>query len=254
MDETRSVTNRKIEDEALDRLVDHLRKTGSEIEIVARPDRDRHRRGRAVDAEVVVDGRLVGVEITQHIDGARDHVEIPRLQRVMESDLDAEVHRLGLGLVAIGFQFRALPPRAALRAAIPTLVAEIMAALPDLAPGARSEVAIHSTCSFVRNLRLTHYPDGGLGVVWAGGSDTWGGYVAAIASEFAAHLVETKADQGSAYEEVWVVVLSRTGSIEANDLEEAMAEVAAATPGNWRRMWVLGPNHEQPVEVHLPGR
>jgi hypothetical protein len=242
----------RVEDDALDRLMEHLRRSGSVVELVARPDRGPRPGGRAVDAEMLVDGRIVAVEVTQVNEGARDHVEVPRLQASMQRDLEAEARRLGLGLIAIGYTFRPLPPKSRLRAEVPVLKAEIMSALSELDVGLRSEVWVDSDCSFVRNLRVSHYPDGRPGVGWGGGSVAWGGWMAVIASDFAARLVATKGDQGRAYEDVWIVVVSRMGDIEADDLERALLENVDAIPPNWSRVWYLGINGAAPVAVPMP--
>lgn len=148
-----------LEDDALSRLINHLREAGHAVDVAARPDRDR-RTGRAVDAEVTVDGRIVAVEITQVLPGARAHYEIARLEKQIEAELEPRVVAGNLGYVAISIHNRRLPPKAALRAAIPILVDDIAAAMSDLepAPRVKREVAVETSVGFIRRLELLQLP------------------------------------------------------------------------------------------------
>lgn len=91
-------------------------------------------------------------------------------------------------------------------------------------------------------------------VGWAGGSEGWGGVIAEIASEFVGHLIETKRDQGTAYEELWIIVVSRMGLVEADDLEHTLVEHADELPANWCRIWLLGLNQMPPIDIRMPER
>lgn len=158
------------------------------------PGRTGRSRWSAVDAEVVIDGRLVAVEVTQLLPGARAHYEIIRLEKEIEGELKPLVAEHDLGYVAISVHYRRLPPKSVLRAAIPVLVEDLRSGIRQLQPrpGVRVEFDVETSVAFIRRLELLQLPNVNPGSGWIGGSDEFGGWIDPIADAFVAHLLDGK--------------------------------------------------------------
>jgi hypothetical protein len=229
-----------IEDAALLRLVHYLEMNGHAVRIRSRPDREPHV-GRAVDAELEVDGRLVGVEITELVPGARSHREIARLEQAVERGIRTRVRTWPPGHVLVDAEFRELPPARTLRAAETVLATEIASCIDGLdpAPDERCEIALATAIGFIRRLKITYLPTVQAGFGWIVGSDEWGGWLTPIADRYVDQLVATKWDQLEAYREGWVTIVDGVGLLDAHDLSEAFLARQQDIPANWTRIWLL---------------
>jgi hypothetical protein len=249
-----SARSGNLEDEALERLIQHLRGLGHDVELRARPDRE-PRSGRAVDGELQVDGRAVAVEVTQLLPGARAHYEIAKLERALQDQLEAQVRRRRLGYVAIAVHYRRLPAKREIRAALPALTAEIVLAMQSLKPDAseRHEAAVATTIGFIRRLELIQLPNAKPGLGWVGGSDEFGGWIDPIADNFVDHLLETKPGQTDGLPEAWIVIVDRVGLVDASNVAEALGRNTRGIPSNWTRIWFLPATDRSTVlSVPLP--
>jgi hypothetical protein len=229
-----------LEDAALARLLRYLEAQGQAVEVRARPDRENHA-GHAVDAELVVNGRAVGVEITELWSGARAQHELPRLQQAVERGVKARVRSWPAGDVAIGADFRELPPAKKLRTAETILAQEIAACIDSLdsVSEGRRETSIDSTVAFVRRLSVIQWPSQQSGFGWLTSSDEVGGWIAPLADAFVDHLLATKTEQTGAYREAWLLIVDREGLVDASNLAEALARRQPDVPANWSRVWLL---------------
>ena len=229
-----------LEDAALGRLAHHLEEHGEAVEVRARPDRER-RGGRAVDAEFLIDGRVVGVEITQVLPGARAHSEVARLERAVEQAVRSMVRQFPAGYVAVCVDFGPLPPASKLRAAEPALAQEIATCIDSLDPSPtdRHETPIDTSLRFVRRLSVLQLPRAPSGFGWITASDEFGGWIGPMADEFVEHLLATKPGQTNAYPEAWLVIVDRVGLVDATNVADALERRAANIPANWSRVWFL---------------
>lgn len=245
---------RSFEDRALETLIGYVRGLGRTVELVGRPDREGNV-GRAVDAELMVDGAAVGVEVTQLLPGARDHYEIARLERAIEDEIRPLIRELALQYVAIGVHYRDLPPKRELRAARPVLAGQIASAMRTLAalgPG-RQEVEVATGVEFVRRLNLIHLPASRPGLGWIGGSDAFGGWIVPLADEYVEHLLASKGTQAEAFSIAWILIVDRVGLLAERDLADALRRQAERIPTNWRAMWLIPATDRSTVRaVPLP--
>lgn len=243
-----------LEDRALDRLARHLEAHGESVEVRARPDRER-RDERAVDAELVVNGRVVGVEITQLLPGARAHSEVARIQRAVEREVRSRVRQFPAGYVAIHADFRDLAPAKELRAAETVLAQEIATCIDSLDPSPedRRETSIDSSVRFVRRLSVIQLPRAQSGFGWLTSSDEFGGWIAPIADTFVDHLLATKPGQTEPYQEAWLVIVDRVGLVDFSDVAGALARREPDIPANWSRVWFLPATDGSSVTLVWPG-
>ena len=220
---------------------------------MCRPDQANSDRP-SVDAELRVDGRLIGVEITQSIWNARAHVEISRLTQAVEALVRAQPLDWPTGYVAVNARFRALPPGRELRLAESILAREIAEGISTLDPdpSARREMAVDTVVAFVRRLRLIQLPGGRSGFGWITESDEWGGYIGPEATAFIDHLLATKPAQTARYEEAWVIIVNRDGLVGPEEVASALAERSTEVPANWTRVWVLPATDEVSVALAWP--
>ena len=243
-----------LEDAALDRLSRYLETQGDAVEVRARPDRERRDR-RAVDAELLVNGRAVGVEITQLLPGARAHYEIIRIQQAVEREVRSLVRQFPGGYLAISADFRDLPPAIEFRAAEPVLAREIATCIDSLEPPPedRRETSIESSVRFVRRLSVIQLPRPQSGLGWLTSSDEFGGWIALIADTFVDHLLATKPGQTQPYQEAWLVIVDRVGLVDSSDVIEALARRELDIPANWSRVWFLPATDSSSVTLVRPG-
>jgi len=250
------VPRASLEDRALDRLARHLEAHGKPVEVRARPDRER-RHGRAVDAELLVNGRLVGVEITQLYTrpAARAHSEVTRIQRAVEREVRSMVRQFPAGYVAIGADFRDLPPAKKLRAGETVLAQEIATCIDSLEPSPehRRVTSIDSSVPFVRALSVIHLPRAQSGFGWLTSADELGGWIAAIADTFVDHLLATKPGQTQPYQEAWLVIVDREGLVDPSDVAKALARREPDIPANWSRVWFLPTTDASSIILVRPG-
>jgi hypothetical protein len=232
--------SRSIEDRSMERLLNHLRLRGHSAELCGQPDRQ-NRTGRAVDAELRIDGRLVGVEITRLHPVARALSEMARLEHGLQSPLEKRVRERNLGYVLLSLECRQLPTKREIFAATPTLQKDIEAAMGHLDPSpvSRRTIPVDTGVRFVRTLDLIQLPDMGDQVQWLVGSDETGGDLETTADDFVSHLLDTKATQADGYTEAWLVVVDITGLVGPDLLSRALAGQRTHIPNNWTRIWYL---------------
>ena len=232
--------SQSIEDGSLHRLVFHLRGQGHVAEVQGRPDRE-GRPGRAVDAELSVDGQIVAVEITQLISDARAQHEMARLVRGLQEPLNARVRERRLGSVVVDLDFRSLPPKRQVVTAVAALLEDLMVGVGalDSAPTTRRDVDVATRVPFIRNLKLIQLPDAADEVTWLESSDEVGGWLGPLADEFVCHLLDSKATQAIGYPEVWLAIVDRDGLIGAGLLSQALTAHRAQIPDNWTRILFL---------------
>lgn len=228
------------EDAALQRLLAHLQDGGERAELLGRPDRlGGHE--PAVDAEVLFYGKTIAVEITRLTQAAREHVEIAELRRALQARLDPLARELRLGQVVISADFRPLPARREIAAALEQIGDQIAAAMQWLPsePMGRTDFAVPVNVDFVRSLELVQFPAERHRVSWITGSEEWGGWVDPMADEFVEHLLVTKPRQTAGYDEAWIVVVDRSALVDADNLRHALRGRLGNVPPNWTRVYFL---------------
>ncbi len=227
----------------------YLRANGEAAEIVRRPDRERGH-GRAVDAELLVAGRLVGVEVTQSIHAARALREIGRLQEAVASALESSVVSWPPGSVGVSVLFGALPSRRDMGRAAPILTREIARAIGTIDTHSESvERSIDSTVDFVRRLDLTYRRTGRRAFGWITSAAEWTARVDPVVAALADRLLDAKARQTRPCEEAWIVIVDQDRMARVGDLAAALRRREEEIPPNWTRVWVLPPWDDASVEL-----
>ncbi len=203
-----------------------------------------------MDAEILVNGKIIAVEITRLTRGPREHREIAKLQRAVQARLDPLAREMRAGQVVISADFRRLPPRREIADALAPLTDEIAGAMRGLPsePTGRTDIAVPVNVDFVRFLEVVQFPAERHRVSWVAGSDEWGGLVDPMADEFVEHLLVTKPKQTAGYEEGWIVVVDWSALVDADNLRRALAHRLAGIPPNWTRVYFLPSTSGAPVE------
>jgi hypothetical protein len=162
-----------------------------------------------------------------------------------------------LGYVAISVHYRKLPPKSALRTAVPVLIADIADAMRRLEPDprVRTELEVETEVAFIRRLELLQLPGAKPGLGWIGGSDEFGGWIDPMADAFVEALLEGKASQADGYAEAWVVIVDRVGLVDAKNIAEALTRSSRTVPANWTRLWFMpATDRERVIAIAIPGR
>lgn len=221
-------------------LVDHLVATGREARIVRRPDREPHT-GKAVDAELHVDGRLVAIDVTLFAHGARALVETGKLTDQVSEALGPTVRRLPLGRVVVDIVFARLPPSAIFNNEVTQLTETIDDALAELALSAETRVEVSPTLpvDWVAGLRVVRLGREGSSLGWMVSSVEVGGNLTEIAGAWVKDRLVKKASQAYGYSEAWLLIVDRYGLVDAHGLARAIEENAELVPNNWRAVWLI---------------
>lgn len=238
----RAAANRAIERSALERLVSHLGHAGHRVEI--EPDRpDEIDRSRpAVDFVLKVDGDQIGVEITQLIPAARSHYEIAALQTRLKSELEGDVERRRLGVVAVELDFGPLPSSGHLRRGIPKL----REAIRDVLKGLRADpvgsvtVPIASEIDFIVGGLIHQFPGDANVVGFITSSGEWGGILNPQADQFVDELLSgNKPIQTATWRRAWIVIVDRIGLVGADLIGRSLRNRQVLIPANWERIYFL---------------
>ncbi len=194
-----------------------------------------------MDAEILVNGKTIAVEITRLTRGAREHREIAELQLALQARLDPFVSEMRLGHVVISAHFRRLPRKREIAVALEPIadgIVEVMRGLPS-EPVGRTDVTVPVSVDFVRFLDLVQFPAARHRVSWITGSDAWGGLIDPMADEFVKHLVVTKPRQTTGYDEAWIVVIDGSALVDADNVRKALRQHPVDIPLNWTRVYFL---------------
>lgn len=228
-----------------------LQSEGHVVAVCRRPDRE-EQSGRSVDAELLFEGRLVAVEITQLHPIARALSEMTRLTKTLRESLEPQVRQCHLGYVLLNLECRQLPTKQEMRAAIPALLKDVETALGLLAPSPTSRMAkpVDTRVAFVKKLDLIQIPHPQDQVQWLVGGDETGGDLQEMADEFVCHLLQAKGTQADGYEEAWLLVEDSTGLVGVDLLTGALDAQRDHIPTNWKRIWFL-PAEDPEVVIEL---
>lgn len=225
-----------------DRVFDALREEGSSISDVREPD-ILERRRRAADFDFLLDGERVALEVTEfqlRTEDVQAEAGTARASRLIRDRLSPLAAELGLGLVAVAFDYRPgeVPSKRRMEAAIQPFVAAIATAMRALSDHGTGPLDVADPVPWATNVSVIAV------------SKTEASRVATIVGAHRDHLVDpvvrefvmsrisSKEGQTAGYGRA-ILGVFKGWIVDADDLKRAFA---ATSPVPWWRIY-LADNH-----------
>jgi len=217
----------------LDAVLDYLSRAGQSVRVLRRPDREDRIR-RAVDFEVAVDGRKVGVEVASASAFIEDFQAIGRVETAVEADLNRFAKEPQLGQWVLRMRWFERPRQRDTARLKERVTSELRR---GLLPG-RDLAQMVDPPHPIKSATLTRV-GAGPHMVRGVSAPVPGWWVEGQVDDFIEWLIDRKATQGAEYPELWIVIFARTPVFGGDDLQDGLERRREKVPAHWRRIFYV---------------